>query len=211
MPHEPLSVLVSRPELEMYQAKLHWVRCQMDHVRGASQARAVTGGPGHARDSNVDAQVGAVLYDSAHQEPDLQEEPLRSAKTGTTRLWATSQARSRPCPRARAKTVSRRRASGKGQTKGDQKGSGAQTDHKMGPPGGGGEHFFDGLCNHCGAYRHRKIRCRKLDHDLQGKRDTSGGKGGSSGKGLNSCDAGGDDMHISGCGAAHHYSECERL
>ena len=42
VPQEQLSVFVSRPELADYNAKLLWVKAQMEHARGATQAQQVS-------------------------------------------------------------------------------------------------------------------------------------------------------------------------
>ena len=48
VPQEQLSVIVSRSELADYKAKLLWVKAQMEHARGATQAQQVstTAAPG---------------------------------------------------------------------------------------------------------------------------------------------------------------------
>ena len=42
VPQEQLSVIVSRPELADCNPKLLWVKAQMEHARGATQAQQVS-------------------------------------------------------------------------------------------------------------------------------------------------------------------------
>ena len=76
MPQEQLSVIVSRPELADYSAKLLWVKAQMEHARGATQAQQVsaTAAPKWVRDGDV--SMGAVLQDASCRSANAQEPSL---------------------------------------------------------------------------------------------------------------------------------------
>ena len=76
-------------------------------------------------------------------------------------------------------------AGGKGEFQGNfGKGSyaGGKGGYDYGNDKGGGKGAFEGNCNHCGAYGHRKSQCRKLDQELAARGGKGGGKKG--GKGL---------------------------
>ena len=82
VPLDILNVIVGRPELDTFAKKLHWVRSQMEHARGANQARAVAGLKDPSGDVQM-PQVGAVGEGAASPTDtivwNLQEECSRCA------------------------------------------------------------------------------------------------------------------------------------
>ena len=77
LPAELLRVLVSRPELDSYAAKLSWVKTQMEHARGSAQAMALV--ERGSKDTSGDVFMGALSGDPATQEPDSLAERLLEA------------------------------------------------------------------------------------------------------------------------------------
>jgi hypothetical protein len=61
VPEDMLRTIIGRPELAEYSAKYTWVRSQMEHARGATQAGWVSGAPPRAK--HKDMEVGEVAYE----------------------------------------------------------------------------------------------------------------------------------------------------
>jgi hypothetical protein len=147
VPTEMLTTLISRPELDTYSTRVHWVKAQMEHQRGSSQARAVTGHAAGRRDPGGDVVMQAVV---AEESWSLQEQ-LESL-SGAIQALA--------------------KGKGKGKDHGKGKGRGPHTGAAPGGAGGGKSAgkgrtgHFDGTCNHCGKYGHRKFECRTLDKEM---------------------------------------------
>jgi hypothetical protein len=190
VPLDLLSVLVGRPELDTYARKLHWVRCQMEHARGASQARAVSG----LKEKEDVHMVGAVSTDASDgSQPtsdalvwSLQECARTGDWDGMTAISGALQALTKGKGKGKLG-----KGGGKGNSGGGKAGKGwskgASSPSTPAPPGDA--EYFDGVCNHCGNHGHRKIHCRKLDREMAAKRAAGGGKsGGKGGKGIYACD-----------------------
>ena len=74
---EQLSVIVSRPEFADYNnAKLLWVKAQMEDARGATQAQQVSATAAPKWDRDGDVSMGAVLQDASCRSADAQESSL---------------------------------------------------------------------------------------------------------------------------------------
>ena len=76
VPQEQLSVIVSRPELADYNAKLLWVKAQMEHARGATQAQQVSATAAPKWDRDGDVSMGTVLHDASCRSANAQESSL---------------------------------------------------------------------------------------------------------------------------------------
>jgi hypothetical protein len=169
LPLELLRIMIARPELDSYGTRLTWVRSQMEHSRGSAQMLALTGG-GRGKDAAGDTIMGALLkaepeYTFAEQVAFAVEGQLaalskgkgkgKSGKGGTAAPWSSGAVAS---------------------------GSGGKGGKGGGGKGGGGKGFA-GLCYHCGEAGHRKIECRKLDAEMNGRRAAGKGGGSKGGKG----------------------------
>ena len=76
VPQEQLSVIVSRPELADYNAKLLWVEAHMEHARGATQALQVSAISATKWDRDGDVSMGAALQDASGRSATAQESSL---------------------------------------------------------------------------------------------------------------------------------------
>jgi hypothetical protein len=152
LPATMLETLVSRHEVATYTEKIRWVRCQMEHTRGASQAKAAAS----ARHGRKDAM-------------DVSE--LRAEVLATP--WSSQEQLEHLC----SSLLAMSKGNGKGgKGKGAGKGGGVAVAAKgsggAATKGGSavqGADYFDGLCNHCGKHGHRKFQCRTLDKELAAK------------------------------------------
>ena len=153
VPADLLTTLVGRPELDSYGQKLRWVKCQMEHSRGALQARAVAGG------SKKDAM----------QVDELAKADGEDAAPGlASQTWSLQDQVSYMSAALQALTK------GKGKGKGKDGGkAGGKAGGKSGVKGA----VFDGHCHHCGKYGHRQNACHQLDKVMAGKGKGKGGKG----------------------------------
>jgi hypothetical protein len=171
-------------ELVDYAQRLAWVKVQMEYARGVTQADAYAPG-GHGKDASGDVNMYSV-----DNPPGLDADATVGGMT-----WAAAEATQAGDWALAAqitdtifalKGAKGRKGFGKGKPgKGNGAAPAATTK--------GGNHTFDGVCNHCGHYGHRLSECRKRDAEL-GK--TGGGKGGSKGK------AGGKSSATGGKGPA---------
>ena len=215
IPLELLRTLISRPELDSLNARLAWIRSQMEHARGSAQMLALAGG-GRGKDASGDVLMGALAPDvpgSASVVWSLQAERGRLEFEGD---WVGAAALSdainalgkggkgkggkggggRGPPAAWSTTA----AWGKGAERGSKGGGGGAGPSSFGSAGAADA--FRGACHHCGIEGHRKRDCKKLDAEMAARRQGGpggGGKGGGKGKGkggLYECgadDAGADD------------------
>jgi hypothetical protein len=195
VPENLLQTIVGRPELADYSAKLLWVKTQMEHARGATQAQHI--GSATAMKKDMDVHMGALAVekqtsDAADQQASgrdpllwsLQAEAAKCAAAGdwdgagaiSGAIFALSKGKGKGKGKSGGKGPSWPTAAG---YKGGGKGGGKSFD--QGNKGGGkGNDFFDGYCHHCNGYGHRKSQCKTLDREMASK----GGKGKSKGKGL---------------------------
>ncbi len=169
LPVQLLSTLVARSELREYSARLAWVKAQMEHSRGVAQAAAY--GPGTGKDKDGDVYMNSVeaepsdglawaLANAVEQGDWAQQEALQIAilavKGGGKGGFRKGLGKGKPGPGA------------------------AAADGKGGSAGAG----FNGACNHCGIWGHRRSECRKLTAELGKKGGAKGDKGaGKGGKG----------------------------
>jgi hypothetical protein len=185
MPIELHKIVMTRPELTEYTAKLSYVKNHMEFARGASQASWVNSKGGK------DMDVGAVMKsDDAQSETSgadsivwaLQSELGRCSAEGD---WSAVQALSGALfALGKGKGKGGGKSFGKGSwgAKGGGKGEKGRHDNGKGNKGGGkgekgGGKGFDGYCNHCWKYGHRKAECRLLDAEMAAKKGGKGGKG----------------------------------
>jgi hypothetical protein len=181
IPQDMLATVVSRPELSDYGLKVKWVKAQMEHARGATLASQVSG-KGHR-----DMDVGAVLKmhgdDSASEAPSsdsviwsLQSELGRRSAEGD---WDAVNALSGALfALGKGKSKGKSKGGGKDYTKGAPKGGYGKGGGKhydeyggkgKGYDGGKGGRTFEGNCNYCGKYGHRKSECKALDAEIARK------------------------------------------
>ena len=78
VPQEHQSVIVSKPEIADYRLKLLWVKAQMAHARGATQAQQVSAATTPKWNRDGDVQTGAVLQDVSSRAANVQEPSLLS-------------------------------------------------------------------------------------------------------------------------------------
>jgi hypothetical protein len=62
VPQDLLTTIIGRPELSDYAAKLNWVKVQMEHAKGASQATFVAGGQQRAGGGGKDMDIGELAH-----------------------------------------------------------------------------------------------------------------------------------------------------
>ncbi len=164
-------------ELITFPARLAWVKVQMEHARGLEQATAYA--PGRGKDAAGDVNMYVV-----DDPPGL----VQDASENLT--WALAEA-AHAGDWALADTLQHAIYAMKGGKGGFRKGGlGKGKQGKGGPSGatpGKGEGAaveFNGHCNHCGIYGHRRSECRKLTAELGkagGPKGKAGGKGGAAG------------------------------
>ena len=76
VPQEQLSVTLSRPERAGYNAKLLWVKAQMEHARDATRAQQVSATAAPKWDRDGDVSMGAVLHYASSRSANAQESSL---------------------------------------------------------------------------------------------------------------------------------------
>ena len=206
VPKELLEAIVGRPtELNSYEKRLAFVKAQMGHARGVSQAKQLASSHGR-KEKDGDVHMGALSAE-ASEEPTapspssgqdaliwhLQAEVEKHQQSGD---WAGLGAAALALQAiSKGKGKGKGGFPGKGWGKGPWGGDGFGAAGGKGPQswqqtpwnggGGGGKSggggkgdFFDGLCNHCGKYGHRKMQCRQLDQEMGAVRAAKGkGKG----------------------------------
>ncbi len=154
-------------ELVSFEQRLAWVKVQMEHSRGITQASTYSG---RGKDASGDVNMYSV------DNPPGLSDPIEGMS------WALSDAAQAGDWDLAAqlsdtifalKGAKGRKGLGKSRP---GKGSGAAP----AAAGKGGTHTFDGTCNHCGHYGHRLSECRKRDAEVA---KGNGGKGGTKGKG----------------------------
>ena len=170
LPKPLLATLVARPELSTYEMRLAWVKTQMEHSRGQAQAAAY--GPGVGKDASGDVYMNSLEAPSCH--------PCGEHNDGLA--WALADAMAagdweQCCAINTLKGSKGRKGLGKGGPKGASPGKGAADADNPAE--------FNGVCNYCSIWGHRKSECRRYTADLAKKGVTKGGgkgdKGGSKG------------------------------
>ena len=167
--------MVARPELASYAARLSWVKTQMEHDQGQAQANAYA--PGHGKDASGDVLMGSL------------EGPPGMTYAGSSDdlIWALHAEKVAAGEWALAEAIENslyamQKGKGKGATrKGLGKGGSKGT---AGPGKGESKAEFQGACNHCGIWGHRRADCRRLDAELNQKghgKAKGGAKGGPKG------------------------------
>jgi hypothetical protein len=173
LPAQLLATLVARPELATYSARLDWVKTQMEHARGLAQATAF--GPGVGKDASGDVYMNSLEAPPgfAYQDP---TEGLAWALADSLQQgdWPQVESLQNAICALKGGKGGLRKGSGKGKP-----GKGAAGQGAAAPAA-----EFNGVCNHCGIWGHRRSDCRRLDKELAkagGKGAKSGGKGGKGG------------------------------
>jgi hypothetical protein len=167
LPAQLLATLVARPELSTYDARLSWVKTQMEHTRGLQQAAAYS--PGAGKDASGDVHMNSVAPAAGACEP-----------CGEGLAWAFADAMAAG-DWAQCNAINALKG-GKGR-KGLGKGSPGKGASGPGKGAADATAEFNGVCNYCGIWGHRKSECRRHTADLakKGKGDKGGGKGGKGG------------------------------
>jgi hypothetical protein len=173
IPVQLLNTLISRTDIVGYPTRLAWVRAQMEHARGVSQAAAYAPGPG--KDAS-----GDVYMNSVEAAPEA-DNGLAWALANAMEQGDWSQAESLQVAILAVKGGGKggfRKGLGKGK-------SGAASSPAAAAKGGGAGAGFQGNCNHCGNWGHRRSECRKLDQELKqkGGANAKGAGKGTKGKG----------------------------
>jgi hypothetical protein len=170
LPTQLLNVLISRSELQTYAVRLAWVKTQMEHSRGVQQAAAYR--PGAGKDASGDVYMSSVEASSGEAYP---EPPDGLA-------WALANAMDQG-DWAQAESIQVAIFALKGGKGGLRKGLGKGKAGKGDKGGGKGAAAadFNGTCNHCGIWGHRRSECRRLDKELAAKGGPKGDKGGKKG------------------------------
>ncbi len=174
LPAQLLSTLVSRSELVGYSVRLAWVKTQMEHARGIAQAAAY--GPGTGKDASGDVYMNSV-------------EAAAAAEPSDGLAWALANAVEQG-DWAQAESLQVAILAVKGGGKGGYRkglGKGKPASPAAAAKGGSAGAGFNGNCNHCGIWGHRRSECRRLDQEMGkkggAKGDKGGGKGDKGGKG----------------------------
>jgi hypothetical protein len=165
LPTQLLNTLIARSELKEYSVRLAWVKTQMEHSRGVAQAAAY--GPGTGKDASGDVYMNSV---EAAAEP---TEALCWALAEAVQQgdWAQQEALQTALLALKGSKGGPRKGLGKGKPGGKDKSAAAAGPQK-----------FDGICNHCHIWGHRRSECRRLDAELA-KAGGGGGKAKGKGKG----------------------------
>ena len=175
IPDDMLKIAVGRPELTTYSAKLTWVRAQMEHAKSAARATHFAAAAGRGKREETAMDVGNMMHADVASE--ASNAAGRSPPLGNDVLAHMTQAIT-----STLHAVMKGKGKGKGSAMGGRPAGppGAASPKGFGGKGssqkGQGPVKFDGTCNHCGKYGHRKSECRALDAEMARLRGT-GGKG----------------------------------
>jgi hypothetical protein len=160
LPTQLLNTLIARSELKTYSVRLAWVKTQMEHSRGVAQAAAY--GPGTGKDASGDVYMNSVEAAAPAEHAEVLAWALANAVEQGD--WAQQEA---------LQTALLALKGSKGKGKGKGKPGGKDRAAAAGPQ------KFDGICNHCHIWGHRRSECRRLDAELA----KAGGGGKAKGKG----------------------------
>jgi hypothetical protein len=181
IPMDLLNTIVGRPELSEFSAKMAWIKAQMEHSRGATLAHQVSGKG--CKDMEVGAMMKVTGDDGASEAPSsdsviwcLQSELGRRSAEGD---WdAVSALSGALFALGKGKGKGKSKGSGRDYNKGVPKGGHGKGGGKnydeyggkgKGYDGGKGGRTFEGNCNYCGKYGHRKSECKALDAEMARK------------------------------------------
>jgi hypothetical protein len=162
-------------ELTTFTQKMSWVKVQMEHARGLAQATAFA-----PRGKDASGDVNMYSVDGPPGFDTLEGMTWALAEAAHAGDWAQVDSLQH--------SIYAMKGGGKG---GFRKGGlGKGKSGKNGPSGaapgkgeGAGAEPFQGACNHCGIWGHRRSECRKLTAELgkAGPKGKAGGKGGPAG------------------------------
>jgi len=178
LPTQLLSTLIARDDLKTYAVRLSWVKTQMEHTRGAMQAAAY--GPGVGKDKDGDVYMNSVECAAPAA---ASAAPASCSEHAEVLCWAMAEAAQQGdwAQTEALQTAILALKGAKGTKGGNRKGLGKG---KAGDKGAAAPAEFNGSCNHCGIWGHRKSECRRLNAELSAKgggKNSKGDKG--SGKG----------------------------
>jgi hypothetical protein len=164
-------------ELSTFPARLAWVKLQMEHARGLAQATAYApGGGGRGKDAGGDVNMYSV--DNPPGFDTIEGMSWALAEAAHAGDWALADSLQHSIFALKGGKGGFRKGLGKGKS-----GKGAASPETAGKGHSAGAEF-QGACNHCGIWGHRRSECRKLTAELGktgGTKGKAGGKGGATG------------------------------
>jgi hypothetical protein len=165
-------------ELSTFTARLAWVKVQMEHARGLAQASAYApGGGGRGKDANGDVNMYVVADPPGLGHDAVEGMTWALAEAAHAGDWGLAESLQQSIFAMKGgKGGYRKGGLGKGKP-----GKGGASPAAKGE--GAGADQFQGTCNHCGIWGHRRSECRKLTAELgkAGPKGKAGGKGGPAG------------------------------
>jgi hypothetical protein len=179
LPAQLRDALVARAscgsELTTFTARLAWVKVQMEHARGLAQATAYAPSGGRGKDASGDVNMYSV-----DDPPGLSPDAIEGMTWALTEAahagdWGLAESLQHSIYAMKGSKGGFRKGFGKGKP-----GKGAAPHAATGKGDNAGADF-QGACNHCGIWGHRRSECRKLTAELGkagGPKGKAGGKGG---------------------------------
>jgi hypothetical protein len=203
-------------QLATYAQRLAWVKVQMEHSRGLTQA---AGYAPHGKDASGDVNMYSVDDPPGLGNDAIENMTWCMAEAAHAGDWTLVDSLHNSIYAMKgSKGGGFRKGLGKGKP-----GKGAAPPAAAAKGGGATAEVFQGICNHCHIWGHRKTDCRKLDKELAakgGSKGKAGGKGSpTGGKGpaaaaATLAEVGADDDHWAGelldsaiAGAAAEFDE----
>jgi hypothetical protein len=162
-------------ELSTFTARLAWVKVQMEHARGLEQASAYA--PGRGKDANGDVNMYSVADPPGLGHDAVEGMTWALAEAAHSGDWGLAESLQQSIFAMKGKGGFRK-GLGKGKP-----GKGGPSPAAAGKGEGANAEQFQGACNHCGIWGHRRSECRKLTAELgkAGPKGKAGGKNGPAG------------------------------
>ncbi len=162
-------------ELTTFATRLAWVKVQMEHARGLAQATEYAP---RGKDASGDVNMYSVDAPPGFDTLEGMTWALAEAAHAGDYAMVDSLQHSIYAMKGGGKSGFRKGGLGKGKS-----GKNGPSGAAPGKGEGGGAEQFQGACNHCGIWGHRRSECRKLTAELgkAGPKGKAGGKGGPAG------------------------------
>jgi hypothetical protein len=162
-------------ELITFTARLAWVKVQMEHARGLQQASAYAP---RGKDASGDVNMYVVADPPGLGHDAVESMTWALAEATHAGDWGLAESLQQSIFAMKGGKGGFRKGFGKGKP---GKGGGSPAAAAKGE--GTGAEQFQGTCNHCGIWGHRRSECRKLTAELgkTGPKGKAGGKGGPAG------------------------------
>ena len=198
IPEDLLKTVIGRPELAEYGAKLKWIKAQMEHAKGQLRVKEITAPTTKKRAGDDPMDTNHLRTEDGECDfflSNLRDEYMKRAAAGdweaTETLGNTIFQFSKGKGKGKGKGAGGKgynnkggyggapwqpnawQSSGKGFGKDGGK-TGGKDGGGKGGKGGLQDAQFQGSCNHCGAFGHRKRECRKLDAEMAQRRAQRG-------------------------------------